>query len=112
MPISAGLLSRAPPENQEEFRGALHHVDSYPVQNSLLGETVEFVRGFTDIQPRTRGTVRAVYASVHPDRVTADERDPIVYCLIQLLSGNLISVEAQFLRVIPRQDGGRVDEGE
>jgi hypothetical protein len=67
---------------------------------SLLGETVELVRDCFDSPAGTRGVIRAVYLSGNPDREEVGGPLLFPYCLVQLESGELISFEAIFLRVV------------
>jgi tRNA(Arg) A34 adenosine deaminase TadA len=74
-----------------------------PLLTSLLGEAVELVRDCFDSPAGTRGVVRAVYLSGNPDREEVGKPLLFPYCLVQVESGELLSFEAIFLRVVSPQ---------
>jgi hypothetical protein len=77
-----------------------------PLVTSLLDETVELARDYFDFRAGTRGIVRAVYLSGNPDREDSGGPQVFVYCLLQLDSRELVSIEATYLRVVPGRRSG------
>jgi hypothetical protein len=64
-----------------------HDMPESPMQTlvtSLLGETVELVRDYSDSPAGTRGVIRAVYLSQNPDREEVGGPLSFPYCLVQV----------------------------